>query len=99
MQAILAASAGAHRRRTDEDDDLGRTRTRSVHCVNDSAPSSGVNAMNDKLNLDDLFVVIGQDDEVNAKVKKALVAKIADEWEGPYKPKPAKRRKAKKEAK
>jgi len=55
--------------------------------------------MNDKLNLDDLFVVIGQDDEVNAKVKKALVAKIADEWEGPYKPKLAKRRKAKKEAK
>jgi hypothetical protein len=55
--------------------------------------------MNDKLNLDDLFVVIGQDDEVNAKVKKALVAKISDEWEGPYKPKPAKRRKAKKEAK
>jgi hypothetical protein len=55
--------------------------------------------MNDKLNLDDLFVVIGQDDQVNAKVKKSLVAKIADEWEGPYKPKPAKRRKAKKEAK
>jgi hypothetical protein len=71
-----------------EDDDLGRTRTRSVHCVNDSALGSGVNAMNDKLNLDDLFVVIGQDD-----------AKIADEWEGPYKPKPAKRRKPKKEAK
>jgi len=55
--------------------------------------------MNEKLNLDDLFVVIGQDDEVNSKVKKALVAKIADEWEGPYKPKPPKRRKPKKEAK
>ncbi len=83
----------------DANDDSGRTCTRNIHRVNDSALGSGVNAMNDKLNLDDLFLVIGQDDEVNAKVKKALVAKIADEWEGPYKPKPAKRRKAKKEAK
>jgi hypothetical protein len=55
--------------------------------------------MSEKLNLDDLFVVIGQDAATNAKVKEALVAKIADEWDGPYKPKPAKRRKAKKEAK
>ena len=55
--------------------------------------------MSDKLNLNDLIVVIGQDDDTNAKIKKAIIAKIADEWEGPYKPKPAKRRKAKKEAK
>lgn len=82
-----------------EDDDLGRTRTRNIHRSNGVALGIGVNAMNDKLNLDDLFVVIGQDDATNAKIKKALVAKIADDWEGPYKPKPAKRRKAKKEAK
>jgi len=82
----------------DENDDSGRTRTRNIHRSNGAALGSGVNAMSDKLNLDDLFIVIGQDDEVNAKVKKALVAKIADDWEGPYKPKPAKRRKAKKEA-
>ncbi len=55
--------------------------------------------MNDKLNLNDLFVVIGQDDETNAKIKNALLAKIEDELDGPYKPKPAKRRKPKKEAK
>ena len=55
--------------------------------------------MSDKLNLNDLFVVIGQDDETNAKIKKALFAKIDDEVDGPYKPKPAKRRKPKKEAK
>ena len=55
--------------------------------------------MNDKLNLDDWFVVIGQDDETNAKIKKALIGKIADDLDGPYKPKPRKARKAKKEAK
>lgn len=55
--------------------------------------------MNDKMNLDDLFVVIGADDETNAKIKKALIAKIADDLDGPYKPKPRKARKAKKEAK
>lgn len=94
----LATTAGARRRPIDEDDDFGRAGTRNVYRGNGAALGVGVNAMNDKLNLDDLFVVIGQDAEVNAKVKKALVAKIADEWEGPYKPKPAKRRKAKKEA-
>lgn len=55
--------------------------------------------MNDKLNLNDLFVVIGADDETNAKIKKALIAKIEDDLDGPYKPKPRKARKAKKEAK
>jgi len=87
------------RRCADEDNDLGRTCTRNIYRVNDSAPSSGVNAMNDKLNLDDWLVVIGQDDETNAKIKKALIAKIADDLDGPYKPKPRKARKAKKEAK
>ncbi len=55
--------------------------------------------MNDKLNLNDLFVVIGQDDETNAKIKKALLAKIGNEVDGPNKPKPVKRWKPKKEAK
>jgi hypothetical protein len=55
--------------------------------------------VNDKLNLDDWLVVIGQDDQTNAKIKKALIAKIADDLDGPYKPKPRKARKAKKEAK
>ncbi len=55
--------------------------------------------VNEKLNLNDLFVVIGQDDETNAKIKKALIAKIEDDLDGPYKPKPRKARKAKKEAK
>ncbi len=55
--------------------------------------------MSKKIQLDDLFVVIGADDETNAKIKKALLAKIADDLDGPYKPKPRKARKAKKEAK
>lgn len=55
--------------------------------------------MSEKLNLNDLFVVIGQDDDTNTKIKKALIAKIADDLDGPYKPKPRKARKAKKEAK
>jgi hypothetical protein len=87
------------RRQQSEGNDFGLTRGRIIHRSDGADVGVGINAMNDKLNLDDLFIVIGQDDEANAKVKKALVAKIADEWEGPYKPKPAKRRKAKKEAK
>ena len=46
--------------------------------------------------FDDLFVVIGRDAKTNAKIKKALVAKIANESDGPYKPRV--KRKPKKEA-
>ena len=47
--------------------------------------------------FDDLFVVIGRDAKTNAKIKKALVAKIANESDGAYKPRV--KRKTKKEAK
>ena len=47
--------------------------------------------------FDDLFVVIGRDAKTNAKIKKALAAKIANESDGPYKPRV--KRKTKKEAK
>ena len=47
--------------------------------------------------FDDLFVVIGRDAKTNAKIKKALVAKIANQSDGAYKPRV--KRKTKKEAK